>query len=181
MRRQSKEALLVRAHLQYALEIAKVGACERAQVGCVLTPPDLSNPIGIGYNGPAAGLPNQCARPLEVGNCGCVHAEANAVIKAPRGPKWAFLTIPCCERCAGLLVNAEVECVVYAGPPHRDGLNAGVQLLDRLGIPHGTADEIIEMMANAVEDVPSSRSRFAEVWDDEDISAAKQQTSRFAD
>lgn len=183
MRTVPKEVLLIHVWAATAAEVAKVGACERAQVGCVLTPPDLSLPIGIGYNGPASGLPNRCARPDEPGNCGCVHAEANAVIKAPVGPKWAFITIPPCERCAALLVNAGVEAVVYNGEPHREGLMAGLDLLDSLGIPHGTPDTIVaEVLSMTLEeDTSGSRVLGVEPLTDEDFSEAKSQLSRFVD
>ena len=185
MREVPKEVLLIEAWAQTALAISAVGACERAHVGCVLTPPDLSHPIGVGYNGPAAGLPNRCARPTEVGNCGCVHAEANACVKAPPGPKWAFITIPPCERCAAMMVNAGVECVVYCSESaHRGGIHAGMELLDTLGIPHGTPEQIIEqvMGATAVDERASSQSAFAGgEWEPEDFSAAKAQSSRFAE
>lgn len=182
MRELPKEVLLIQVWANCATELAQVGACERAQVGCILTPPDLSLPIGGGYNGPASGLPNKCARPDEPGNCGCVHAEANACIKAPDVPKWAFITIPPCERCATMLVNAKVECVVYVNEPHREGLLGGLELLDSLGIPHGTPAQIIELVLGiaAGDDVVEGGS-FAEEWEPEDFSAAKAQTSRFTE
>jgi deoxycytidylate deaminase len=179
-----KEILLIDVWANCAKELARVGACERAQVACILTPPDLSLPIGVGYNGPASGLPNKCARPDEPGNCGCVHAEANACIKAPVGPKWAFITIPPCERCAAMMVNAGVECVVYSSATaHRGGLHGGMDLLDRLGITHGTPEQIIEQLLNMSVEEESTDSRVLgqEPWEAEDFMAAKAQTSRFAD
>lgn len=180
-----KEVLLIEVWANCATELSRVGACERAHVACILTPPDLSLPVGVGYNGPASGLPNQCARPTEVGNCGCVHAEANACIKAPVGPKWAFITIPPCERCAAMLVNAGVECVVYVNESaHREGLHAGMELLDALGIPHGTPEQIIEqvMSMTVSDEEPVNQSAFADgEWEPEDFAAAKAQTSRFAE
>lgn len=179
-----KEVLLIDVWANCATELSRVGACERAQVGCILTPPDLSLPIGAGYNGPASGLPNRCARPLEAGNCGCVHAESNACIKAPRGPKWAFITIPPCEGCAKMLVNAEVECVVYVkAVAHREGLTGGIDLLDSLGIPHGTPAQIVEQLLDMSVEEESTDSRVLgqEPWEPEDFAAAKAQTSRFAD
>lgn len=178
-----KELLLIQAYSAFVDEVAKVGACERAQVACVLTPPDLSTVVAIGYNGPAAGLPNHCARPKFEGACGCVHAEANAVIKAPPGPKWAFLTIFPCESCAGMLVNAGVEVVVYNREPHREGLTAGLELLDKLGIAHGYPDTIVQSILSITTDEPESDSRVLGQgeWTAEDYAVAKGQTSRFTD
>lgn len=182
MRELPKEVLLIQAWSETVDALAKVGACERAQVACLLTPPDLSVPVGIGYNGPASGLPNRCARPDEPGNCGCVHAEANACIKAPVGPKWAFITIPPCERCAAMMVNAGVEAVVYNRAPHREGLDAGRALLDQLGIPHGFPDTIVqEVLGMSVEEEATDSRVLGQQWTPENFAAAKAQASRFAD
>lgn len=140
MRVEPKEKFLAEAALAYAFGIAKTAACDRAQHGCVLTTPDL-NIVAYGYNGPASGLPNQCERPTEQGNCGCVHAEQNACIKAPPGPKFAFITMQPCERCAACLVNAGVELVVYGDGAHRE-VTEGTALLDRIGIPHGRLSDL---------------------------------------
>ena len=182
MRQVPKELLLIEAYTNFALEIAKVGACERAQVGCVLTPPDMHNVMAVGYNGPASGLPNKCARPDEPGNCGCVHAETNACIKATPGPKWAFISIPPCARCAAALINAGVECVVYAGTPHRE-MTEGIDLLEQAGIPCGTPEQIIEAFidSSAVEEDSSPRSRFEGDWDADDFAEAKRQASRISE
>jgi len=181
VRQGPKEPILIAKMLALAEGVAEVATYERASVGCVLTTPDLAQVLAYGYNGPASGLPNQCARPHEVGNCGCVHAEQNACIKAGPGPKWAFISCHPCERCAAAMVNAGVEVVFYTGDSHRE-VSEGMALLDRVGIPHGTPDELLAMMTELTEHTSSLlASAFAEEWDDDDIAAAKAQASRFAD
>lgn len=182
MRSAPKELFLVEAYVNLALSVARTGACERAQVGCVLTPPDLHNVLAIGYNGPASGLPNKCARPDQPGNCGCVHAEVNACIKAPSGPKWAFTSIPPCGMCAAALINSGVECVVYANDPHRE-INEGMDLLEAVGIPCGKPEQILDLMfeMSAVDQDQTARSAFEQEWSEDDISDAKASLSRFAE
>lgn len=122
----------------FAELVAAASPCNRAAVGCVLTTLDLQV-ISYGYNGVAKGLPNECLRHGEeaVGNCGCVHAEQNAIAKAgqPEVDKIAFITMPPCERCASLLVNAGVVMVCYGSAGHRPVHEGIDNVLAPLGIP----------------------------------------------
>ena len=128
----SQKQKLKQAFMSVAYDMASVSCCERGNHACVLVSRSLRI-VSVGYNGPAARLHNGCARPLESGNCGCVHAEANAVLQ-PRidHPFYAFVTAAPCEYCAQLLVNAGVRTVVYdvVTDSGHDGLkvftNAGV-------------------------------------------------------
>ncbi len=53
-------------------EVAAIrSSCRRAQVGCVITDMDQLTVVGIGYNGNARGLPNDCDS-TEAGACGCI-------------------------------------------------------------------------------------------------------------
>src|SRR5947199_8188236 len=67
--------------MRMAEELAKRSTCARNQVGSVITTADLTQVLGIGFNGNARGLPNRCDS-SEPGRCGCIHSEANALIKA---------------------------------------------------------------------------------------------------
>lgn len=107
MSRPSKEETL----MAVARIFAKRSTCSRLRVGAVLADPSLETFV-VGYNGSFKGGPNECQR-SDAGNCGCLHAEANAVAKAERGPKVAFLTDAPCELCAKLLVNADVTTLRY--------------------------------------------------------------------
>lgn len=97
--------------MELARAIAKRSTCQRLQVGCVLTDPDHQQ-VWLGYNGGAKGGKNRCLRETE-GKCGCLHAEINATIKAPQGPKVAYITHNPCEACATALVNSGVTLVIY--------------------------------------------------------------------
>lgn len=120
---------------RYLMEIAKTTAslshCVRRQVGCVLS--DLSMEVFVvGFNGGPKGGLNHCRRPKPK-RCGCVHAEMNAIAKAPRGPKLAFITTSPCEMCATLMINAGVKKVYY----HEEYLDKlGQKVLDEIGIPY---------------------------------------------
>src|SRR5215472_182973 len=70
---------LEEVYMRMAEELAKRSTCARSQVGSVVTTGDLTQVLGIGYNGNARGLPNSCDSP-EPGRCGCLHSEANALI-----------------------------------------------------------------------------------------------------
>lgn len=117
--------------------VARRSTCQRMSVGAVLADRNMEQ-LWYGYNGGPRGGINQCRRPEE-GNCGCLHAETNAIIKAPGNiAKMAFLTHSPCPMCATMLVNAHVFAVYY-DTRYRDdeGLailaDAGVKLQGRTG------------------------------------------------
>src|SRR6202165_376023 len=126
---------LEEVYMRMAEELAKRSTCARLQVGSVNTTPDLTQVLGIGYNGNARGLPNRCDSP-EPGNCGCIHSEQNALIKAgAQLPcKVMFVSASPCVMCAKMIINANVGRVyyrqAYRAPP---GLNvlrqAGVEVI----------------------------------------------------
>lgn len=94
-------------YMQLALTFAERSTCSRLNVGTVITSTDYRKVLAVGYNGNAAGLPNQCDR-TEAGNCGCLHSEENAVINcdAPRFvEKYVFVTHLPCVACAKRLIN----------------------------------------------------------------------------
>src|SRR5262249_27738203 len=51
---------LEEVYMRMAEELAKRSTCARSQVGSVITTGDLTQVLGIGYNGNARGLPNAC-------------------------------------------------------------------------------------------------------------------------
>lgn len=94
-------------YMQLAQTLAERSTCSRLNVGTVITSTDYRKVLAVGYNGNAAGLPNQCDR-SEAGNCGCLHSEENAVINcdAPRFvEKYVFVTHLPCVACAKRLIN----------------------------------------------------------------------------
>lgn len=116
--------------MRMAEELAKRSTCARNQVGTVIATDDLTQVLGIGYNGNARGLPNACDG-TEPGRCGCIHSEANALIKAgaQTAGKVMFVTVSPCVMCAKMVVNSNVARVYYR-LAYRDP--AGVDVL-RLG------------------------------------------------
>lgn len=116
--------------LRVAGVIAQRSTCNRLAVGCVITDLDHRR-TWMGYNGGPRGGRNGCARD-EPGNCGCLHAETNALILVDDpGPKIAAVTHAPCELCSVALVNAGVVEVVYS-IPYRN--TAGVETLAAAGV-----------------------------------------------
>jgi len=97
-------------YMDLALGMSNRSTCLRLNVGAVITSEDHRYVYGVGYNGNASGLPNSCDRVgLEaVGNCGCIHAECNAVVNcnaARSTPKIIYCTHLPCINCAKLIIN----------------------------------------------------------------------------
>ncbi|HEV3231553.1 MAG TPA: cytidine deaminase, partial [Candidatus Dormibacteraeota bacterium] len=93
--------------MRLAEELARRSTCRRRSVGAVITSADLTRVLGVGYNGGARGLHNDCLAPGEPDDpcLTCIHAETNAVAKAGavEEGKWAFVTWSPCVLCATLL------------------------------------------------------------------------------
>lgn len=102
-----------------ALNIAQRSTCQRLQTGAIITTVDHRQVLAIGYNGNAVGLENCCTR-ADVGNCGCLHAEENAVINCNSSRsvlKHVYVSHLPCEMCAKRLINlGGVVRVMYANP-----------------------------------------------------------------
>lgn len=88
--------------------------CLRRQVGAVFTDPEMTRVLCLGYNGGVKGDQNQCES-LKPGQCGCIHAEVNAMMKANESLKGStlFTTTAPCKNCAKLLINCGVGRVYY--------------------------------------------------------------------
>jgi dCMP deaminase len=123
---------LEEVYMRMAEELAKRSTCARNQVGSVIATDDLTQVLGIGYNGNARGLPNACDS-AEPGKCGCLHAEANSLIKAGASTpgKVMFVTVSPCVMCAKMIVNCNVDRVYYRSA-YRD--SAGLEVLRRAGV-----------------------------------------------
>lgn len=125
---------LQQIYLRLAKELSRRSTCVRLAVGTVLTDPSMEQVYSVGYNGNVRGFPNKCDRE-EVGNCGCIHAEQNALVKAPGSntPKHAFITLAPCEVCAKLLVQSGVKHVTFID---RYRNSRGLSILEEADIPH---------------------------------------------
>lgn len=120
-------------YLRIARVVASRATCQRARVGCVITNEEMTTVWSIGYNGHEAGGPNRCPQPERPGQCGTIHAEVNALVKAPydRGDLVMFCTLAPCLPCAKLIVNSAVK-RLFIGEAYRD--TAGVDLLRERGV-----------------------------------------------
>lgn len=128
--------------MRMAEELSKRSTCARNQVGTVITNGELTQVLGIGYNGNAKGLPNRCDG-TEPGRCGCLHSEANALIKAGSmiPGKVMFVTVSPCVMCAKMTVNSNVARVLYRAS-YRDP--DGVEVLRAAGLEAAQYDSVRE-------------------------------------
>jgi len=123
---------LEEVYMRMAEELAKRSTCLRLQVGSVITTSDLTQVLGIGYNGNAKGLPNRCDSTTP-GACGCIHSEQNALIKAGAQlpDKVMFISASPCVMCAKMIINTNVGRVYYR-EAYRDP--AGLDVLRQAGV-----------------------------------------------
>lgn len=131
----SRELQKVWAFMGAARAIAQLSTCKRKKVGALLLTPDFTEVLAVGYNGPPAGLPNDSCLDLDAA-CGCVHAEANCLVKARRHSATGLLLLVTrapCAQCAALLVNSRAVTRVIYGEPSSAGAE-GLALLHRAGI-----------------------------------------------
>ena len=122
---------LFEVYMRMAEELAKRSTCTRLRVGTVITDHHLENTLAIGYNGNARGMANRCDSSVP-GNCGCIHSEVNALVKAPGSVKnkVVFVTDSPCVICAKLMINSGVTHVFYRRR-YRDP--TGIEVLARAG------------------------------------------------
>lgn len=149
---------------QMFLEMAEVAAkrstCYRGNVGAILVGPD-HNIVSIGYNGPKSGEPHcmglRCER-TESGGCKrSVHAEVNAINRAPHIPRGSALFCsysPCAECALKILAHPEIRFLYYR-IPYRD--LSGLQWMMKSGMtigrvtPNGTVvDELTKEIVEAM-------------------------------
>jgi dCMP deaminase len=106
-------------YMALAVSMSGRSTCRRLHVGCAIVTPDFRKVLSVGYNGNVSNGLNDCDRVGEaaIGNCGCIHAEQNAVINcdAPRSvEKIVFCTHLPCVMCAKFLIQlGNVQEVYY--------------------------------------------------------------------
>jgi dCMP deaminase len=103
-----------------ALGLAGLSMCKRGNVGAVIFAWDCSQIYSVGYNGPASGVTNtSCTK--KKGDCGCAHAETNAVVKLGAVKDAVmFCTHSPCWRCANAIVNCGKIRLVLWGKRYRE-------------------------------------------------------------
>ena len=122
-------------YMDLAIALQFRSTCKRTGVGCVVASQDLETIYAVGYNGTARGFPNDDCR-NEVGNCGCIHAETNAIAKVnTKDPdKVFFITNEPCELCAKLIVNTGASLVYFHAKHIRKLPHSGLNVLHKAGI-----------------------------------------------
>ncbi|OGM99949.1 MAG: hypothetical protein A3B91_04915 [Candidatus Yanofskybacteria bacterium RIFCSPHIGHO2_02_FULL_41_29] len=115
--------------MKFALLLSTRSTCERLNVGCIITSNDFQRVYSYGYNGNAKGFENKCDS-NETGKCGCIHAEANALIKCSivDAQKVILITQSPCKMCAKMIVNSGASRVYYFSNYR---LDEGLQILSR--------------------------------------------------
>lgn len=123
------------AAFEFLNTLAKLSHCKRLHTAAIIVPDDFSRIDAIGYNGPARGFPNDGCTAMK-GKCGCVHAEANALLKVR---SWETnLTMMCltspCPVCARLIINSGIIRRVVCDSAYR--LSEGKDILLAAGIEY---------------------------------------------
>lgn len=127
--------------MDLAVAIATRSTCNipNRNIGCVIVSDDNTKVLAMGYNGSARGDSNSCeytgSNEVKVGSsrCTCVHAEMNALTKLDTSnPCWKkmYLTLSPCRLCYKLIVNANINEVIYKTEHYSDVLEE----LERLGV-----------------------------------------------
>ncbi len=105
-----------RIHMNTAFLWAQRATCKQKnrKIGCIITDFTLDRVLAIAYNGPPTAMPNDSCRNIP-GNCGCVHAEANAIARMDSTVphKIMFITMVPCEHCANLIAQSNIAKVYY--------------------------------------------------------------------
>jgi dCMP deaminase len=120
---------------RFAVDLANLSTCKRAKVGCVIVPIDFSSVVSIGYNGVPHGVDNSACT-AEAGQCGCIHAEQNAIAKNVnlKDPLYLISTTCPCYTCALMILAVPNITKVFYTTQYRD--TRGLELL------HGKAIKI---------------------------------------
>jgi len=95
--------------------IKRRSTCSRSKVGALITDETMETIYAYGYNGNARGLSNKCDSE-EVGNCGCIHAEVNTLIKPRNRVEHPIMisTHSPCPNCVKVIINAQIKTFIFA-------------------------------------------------------------------
>ena len=119
--------------MHVAHTIAKRSVDPRHQVGTIIVTRDNTQLLSLGYNGNYKGGPNEVESEVP-GQSGLIHAEQNALIKLdynnPKKKKM-YVTLSPCSHCAKMIVNANIDEVIY-DQKYRD--DSGVNIMRLAGI-----------------------------------------------
>ena len=119
----------LQAFMSFLINLSSLSKCCDKQNAAILCDEQMTQIYSIGLNGgPKHGM--NCLCQLG-GKYTCVHAEAQALMKAPapdHGPTWSMMlcTMSPCVTCASMIINYGVHTVVYC-QPYKD--DTGIRLL----------------------------------------------------
>jgi dCMP deaminase len=98
--------------LRMAQVLAARAACNKRQVGCIIT--DVDNQVvGTGYNGRARGAGNCEGCDVCTNGCEGVHAEINALLQAGNRGVRMYQTHAPCWHCLKSILNSGIGVVYY--------------------------------------------------------------------
>lgn len=110
--------------MMIARDMSRMGTCPRAKVGAVLVSQD-HRILSTGFNGAPSKQPHCLDVGCILGPSGTclrtVHAEVNAITRAPNGippESTLYVTLSPCFSCATLILNSGIYRVVYANEYH---------------------------------------------------------------
>lgn len=119
--------------MRVAHTIAERSVDPRHQVGTIIVTGDNTQLLSLGYNGNYKGGPNKVESEVP-GQSGLIHAEQNALIKLdynnPKKKKM-YVTMSPCSHCAKMIVNANIDEVIY-DQKYRD--DSGLNIMSSAGI-----------------------------------------------
>jgi len=106
--------------MSIALLVKQRSICKVNQVGVVIAPLNLRNIYSFGYNGPVHGENHNICNGIS-GQCGCLHAEINALLKVQvkDSEKVMFTTTSPCMYCAKAIIQSGFSKIYYY-EPYRD-------------------------------------------------------------
>lgn len=121
---------------------AKLSQCKRNSNGAVIFNADFSAVHAIGYNGPPKGNYATCTE--EEGNCLCIHAETNALLKLKTSETGLvmYTTTSPCWYCAGAILNSGQIDLVLWDRAYRDA-RPGLNLLYHNKVDSCTTESLI--------------------------------------
>ena len=119
--------------MRVAHTIAERSVDPRHQVGTIIVTEDNTQLLSLGYNGNYKGGPNKVESEVP-GQSGLIHAEQNSLIKLdynnPKKKKM-YVTLSPCSHCAKMIVNANINEVIY-DQKYRD--DSGLNIMSSAGI-----------------------------------------------
>jgi deoxycytidylate deaminase len=129
--------------VKFANQLGDLSTCRRRRIGAIIFPKDFTEVLAIGYNGPASGLDNGSCKDISH-RCGCIHAEANAIVKlhTHQTDLVIYSTVAPCEHCAGLIINTKrISHCIYS-MSYSD--TEGIDKLKLVGIDTENVNKIIQ-------------------------------------